>query len=110
MPFKDKLKQRTYQREYQRLRRAGQPSGSRGLEVIQAVKLEQTRTAHGLMHILGGLLREVLETREGDIFMRSRTAGYLISIGLRAVETADLEARLDAIERRLGGNDGYNKT
>lgn len=40
MPFKDKAKQREYQREYQRLRRAGQPTGSRGIEVIQAVKLE----------------------------------------------------------------------
>ena len=36
--------------------------------------------------------------------MRARTAGYLISIGLKAVEVADLEARLTSLEKAvLGG-------
>jgi len=103
MPYKDKSKQRAYQREYQRLRRAGQSTGSRGIEVIHAVKLEQTRTAQGLLRILGHLIGQVLETNEGDVFMRSRTAGYLISIGLRAVEVADLEVRVSNLESRMGG-------
>lgn len=33
-----------------------------------------------------GLFGDVLTTEKGDILMRSRTAGYLISIGLKAVE------------------------
>ena len=104
MPFKDKTRQREYQREYGRLRRAGQATGSRGLEVIHEVKLEQTRSAQGLLRILGGLIGEVMETKEGDVFIRARTAGYLISIGLKAVEVAELEGRLTNLENKvLGG-------
>ena len=63
-----------------------------------------TRTAQGLLHVLSNLIGEVLSTKEGDVFMRARTAGYLISIGLKAVEVADLEARLVNLETAvLGG-------
>lgn len=104
MPYRDKSKQRAYQRDYQRLRRAGQPTGSRGIEVIRVSNLEQTETASGLLRVLGHLIEQVLKTNEGDVFMRSRTAGYLISIGLRAVEVADLEGRITNLENKvLGG-------
>lgn len=33
--------------------------------------------------------------------MRSRTAGYLISIGLKAVEVADLEGRITNLENKV---------
>ena len=104
MPFKDKEKRRSYNRDYQRLRRAGQPTGSRGVEVIRVSNLEQTETARGLLRVLGRLIGDVLTTEKGDIFMRSRTAGYLISIGLKAVEVADLESRITNLENKvLGG-------
>ena len=103
MPFKDPEKRRSYNRDYQRLRRAGQPPGSRGVEVLRVSNLEQTRTAQGLLHILGGLIGEVLMTKQGDIFIRSRTAGYLISIGLNAVKVADLEGRLTNLETKVFG-------
>jgi hypothetical protein len=103
MPYKDKAKQKAYQREYQRLRRAGQPIKEHGLKVLQPVNLEQVRTAQGLLRILGHLIGEVLETKEGDVFMRSRTAGYLISIGLKAVEVADLESRITNLENKIMG-------
>ena len=64
---------------------------------------ETTKTAAGLLSVLAGLIREVLTTKEGDIFMRARTAGYLISIGLKAVEVADLEARLTSLENKVWG-------
>jgi hypothetical protein len=35
--------------------------------------------------------------------MRSRTAGYLISIDLKAVEVADLEGRLTNLENKVMG-------
>lgn len=104
MPFKDPEKRRSYNRDYQRLRRAGQPTGSRGVEVIRVSNLEQTETARGLLRVLGGLIGDVLTTKEGDVLMRSRTAGYLISIGLKAVEVADLESRITNLENKvLGG-------
>jgi len=107
MPFKDKAKEREYQRNYQRLRRAGLSAGERRLKVLQISNLpsspEETETARGLLSILGHLIGEVLTTDQGDIFMRSRTAGYLISIGLRAVEVADLESRLTNLESKVIG-------
>jgi len=64
---------------------------------------EEVRIAQELLGVLGDLIEEVLTTREGDIFMRARTAGYLISIGLKAVEVADLEARLTSLENKVCG-------
>jgi hypothetical protein len=103
MSFKDPEKRREYQRNYQRLRRAGIPKGKRGVEVIRLSNLEQTETAGGLLSILGGLIGEILTTKEGDIFMRARTAGYLISIGLKAVEVAGLETRVGELENKVFG-------
>ena len=101
MPFKDPERRRSYSRDYQRLRRAGQPVGSRGIEVIRVSNLEQTKTASGLLCVLSDLIKQVIETKEGDVFMRSRTAGYLISIGLKAVEVADLEPRVSNLEAKM---------
>ena len=103
MPFKDKEKRRNYNRDYQRLRRAGQSTTEHGLKVLQPLNPEQTETAGGLLSVLGGLIGEVLTTDKGDIFMRARTAGYLISIGLKAVEVADLESRITNLENKVMG-------
>jgi len=97
MPYADPDKQRAFQRDYQRARRAGQP----GLKVKLQVTPAEIRTAHHLLAVLGELLREVLQTETGDIFVRARCAGYLIGIGLRCVEVADLEARIQTLEERL---------
>ncbi len=100
MPYKDPEKQKEYQRQWQRQRRAGETVG---FKVIRLSSPEEVRTAQGLLHVLGSLIGEVLTTKQGDIFMRARTAGYLISIGLKAVEVADLEARLIRLEDKIMG-------
>ena len=104
MPFKSKEQRRVYNREYARLRRAGQPLGSRRVAVTYLSNPpRQTESAKGLLGVLSYLISEVIQTSEGDIFIRARTAGYLISIGLRAVEVADLEHRIELLEAKLGG-------
>jgi hypothetical protein len=90
MPYKDPEKQKQYQREWQRQRRAGETVG---FKVLRVSSPEQVKTAQGLL--------SVLTTKEGDTFIRVRTAGYLISIGLKAVEVADLEARLTNLENQV---------
>jgi len=100
MPYKDRSRQREYQRQWQRARRAGKVVG---FKVLQISSPEEIRTASALLGVLAGLIKEVLETKQGDVFMRSRTVGYLISIGLKAVEVADLEARLTNLENRICG-------
>lgn len=106
MPFKDPERQREYQREYQRMRRAGLRSKGAGLRVkLIPSSLEQTKTASGLLCVLANLIKEVRETTQGDIFIRARTAGYLISIGLKAVEVADLEGRIRNLENKIIGGE-----
>ena len=83
-----------------RQRRAGDPVG---FKVLWVSSPEQVRTAQGLLSVLSGLIREVLATKGGDTFVRARTAGYLISIGLKAIEVADLEARLSNLENKVWG-------
>ena len=100
MPYKDPEKQKEYQRQWQRQRRAGETVG---FKVLRVSSPEQVKTAQGLLGVLAGLIGEVLTTKEGDTFMRARTAGYLISIGLKAVEVADLEARLTNLENKIMG-------
>ena len=100
MPYKDPEKQKEYQRQWQRQRRAGETVG---FKVLRVSSPEEVRTAQGLLAVLAGLIKQGLESKQGDIFMRARTAGYLISIGLKAVEVADLEARLTSLENKIMG-------
>lgn len=101
MPYNDPLKQKTYQRQWQRQRRL--LSNGKGSKVLQ--NPENVKTAIGLLSVLAGLIREVLTDKEGDIYLKARTAGYLISIGLKAVETADLESRLTSLENKVFGGE-----
>ena len=104
MPYKDPEKQKAYQREYQRLKRAGEPTAAVIKPVGKTLNPNDIRTAKGLFYTLGDLIDEVLSTDQGDVFMRARTAGYLISIGLKAVEVAGLEQRITDLENKpLGG-------
>jgi hypothetical protein len=95
MGYKDPLKQKEYQRQWQRARRAGDATK---FKVIRVSSPDEIKTASALLFVLSGLIKEVLDTDKGDVFLRARTAGYLISIGLKAVEVADLEARLIKLE------------
>jgi len=81
-----------------RSRRAGEVVG---FKVLRPVLPEEIRTASALLTVLAGLIKEVLETKQGDVFMRARTAGYLISIGLKATEIADLESRVTTLENKV---------
>lgn len=66
--------------------------------------LEQTETAKGLLRVLGGLIGDVLDSKQGDAFIKARTVAYVVSVALRAIETSDLEGRLTSLENKvLGG-------
>jgi hypothetical protein len=100
MGYKDPVKQKEYQRQWQRSRRAGSTAK---FKVIRLSSPDEIKTANALLTVLTGLIKEVLDTKQGDVFMRSRTAGYLISIGLRAVEVADMEGRITNLENKILG-------
>ena len=95
MPYKDPEKQAEYQREWQRMKKAGD-SKTPGRTLNPA----DIKTAQGMLDTLADVMAEVRAT-EADPLIRARCIGYLISIGLKCVETADLEARLQKLEGEI---------
>jgi hypothetical protein len=104
MPYKDAEKQREYQRQWQRDRRAGVPSRR-----VQS-STQDIRTAQGMLDVLTGILDQLVKA-EADLFMKARTIAYVVSVGLKATEVAELEARLKVLEDRIleGGNNGHKR-
>ena len=98
MPYKDKEQQATYQREWQRQRRAGESKPAAG----RTLNPEDFKTAQGIRDLLSSVLAEVMAW-QGDTLIRARCIGYIAAIAIKAVETADLEQRLNEIERNLEG-------
>jgi hypothetical protein len=97
MPYKDKNKQAEYQRDWQRMKKAGiDKTPGRTLNPADI------KTAQGLLDTLADTISEVAAAETCPL-TRARCLGYLISIGLKAVETADLEARLQRLEGDLIG-------
>ena len=105
MPYKDQEQQREYQREYQRLKRAGLTK--KGKTPHKTLNPEDIRTAKGLLAALTDTIAEV-DSAKGDVFIKARLKGYLISIGLKAVETADLEQRITELEQAVEGRGALN--
>jgi hypothetical protein len=96
MPYKDPEKAREYHRNYQRERRTG-------LASCQTSNLDgpaRIQTARDVLGLLEGAINEVLEA-DADTLVRARCIGYLAGVTLKAVETAALEERVDALEEAL---------
>jgi len=97
MPYKDKEKRRDYIRNYQRARRTGLlPPGKTPLPA--PFRLE---TAKGILAELAEQIEAVKKDTEAGTLEKARTVGYLAGIALRAVETAGLEQRLEALEETI---------
>lgn len=100
MPYKDPEKQKTYQREWQRSRKAGEPMKP----LPRTLNSGEIRTAQGMLDVLVETLAQLMEAK-ADLFMKARTIAYVVSVGLRAVEIAELERRLIELENRMGGSE-----
>lgn len=57
-------------------------------------------SAQDVLDLLGETIGEVREA-EADVLVKARVIGYLAGVTLKAVETAELEARLLALEETL---------
>lgn len=104
LAYKDPEKRRAYNREWMRMRRAGEP----GTPAKPASKEEtafRLQTARDVLTLLEQVIAEVRALpgeKADEVMAKARTIGYLAGITIRAVETADLEQRLTALEERLG--------
>ena len=97
MPYKNQETRREYMRQYQRERRAGTGNSKTPGKTLTP---EDIRTAKGLLAALTDTISEV-DRAKGDVFIKARLKGYLISIGLKAVEVANLEGRITELEAAI---------
>jgi hypothetical protein len=100
MPYRDPERQRDYQREYGRLRRAGGAQTPSQSTIPLPFRLKKAADVLALLEEQVGAVRGdgSLTTVE-----RARTVGYLAGIALRAIDAGDLAARLEAVESVLKG-------
>ena len=98
MPYRDPEKQRDYQREYKRMQRAGSSQTPGQTLVPLSFRL---KTAQDVLALIEEQVNAVREEPEAGTLEKARAVGYLAGIALRAVEAADLSARLEAVEHVL---------
>ena len=96
MPYKDPEQAKRYNTDYQRVRRAGMPDKATS-DLPARVRI---KTAEDVRSLLETTLNEVREA-EADALVKARCIGYLAGITLKAIETANLEARILYIEEML---------
>ena len=98
MPYKDDEKRRLYHREYKRLQRAGMSQTPCQTLLPLPFKL---KTARDILVLLEEQINAVREETEAGTLEKARCIGYLAGYALKAVEVADLEARVASLEQVL---------
>jgi hypothetical protein len=101
-PYKDPAKKREWERNYRRLQRAGMTKSNTNLPRT-LIKYPEVRieTARDYLHIINAMIDEVRNTPDATIVERARAIGYLIGVGLKALEIGSFEDRLAQIETAL---------
>ncbi len=100
MPYKDPNRRRAYQREYRRMQRAGGSQTPGQTLIPLPLRLQ---TARDVLALLEEQVNAVRDEPVAGTLEKARTVGYLAGIALKAVEVADLSARVEAVERVLRG-------
>jgi hypothetical protein len=98
MPFKDPERRRSYQAEYRRQQRAGHGERPGRSSLPAPFRLQ---TAREVLALLEEQVNAVRADPAVKTLERARCLGYLAGIALRAVETGELESRLDSLEAVL---------
>ena len=99
MPFADEDRARQYQREYRRIRRAGDECTTPGTSLLPLDF--RLKTAGDVLALIEDQTAAVLEDTEAGTLEKARTAGYLATIALKAIEAGNLTARLETLEAVL---------
>jgi hypothetical protein len=99
MPFANPNRARDYQREYRRIRRAGDACTTPSTTPLPpAFRLA---TAADVLALLEEQVTAVRADENVGALEKARTVGYLAGIALRAIEAGNLAARLEALEAVL---------
>ncbi|QBS38736.1 hypothetical protein E1B22_12585 (plasmid) [Thermaerobacter sp. FW80] len=98
MPYKDPEVRRAYHREYKRLKRAGL-SQTPGQTPVPAPF--RVQVAQRILDILMEQMEAVRNDPEAGTLEKARCISYVAGAALKAVEVADLSARIEALEEAL---------
>ncbi len=106
MPYKDPELRKACSRESKRKSRSGAStrppknnlsSRAKDLPFLEEIKVQR---AQDLLDLLAEQINEVRFTK-ADELAKARCVGYLISVGVRLIETRDLQERVRALEEVL---------
>jgi hypothetical protein len=98
MPYRDGERQRTYNREWMRMRRTGGGGTPGGTPLPAPFRLQ---TAQDVIDLLSDQIEAVRDDEAVGTPERARTIGFLAGIALKAIEAGNLAARLEALESIL---------
>jgi hypothetical protein len=103
MAFKDPQRRQNYHREYARMRRGNRvcQTQNQTLRQTPATSEYHIRTAKQVLLLLEEQILQVRGCEDAGPLEKARTIGFLAGVALRAVEAADLAARVEAIEQSL---------
>jgi hypothetical protein len=107
MPYSDADRARTYQRDYRRMRRAGDDCTTPGTTPVPLPF--RLQTAQDVIDLLQEQVEAVRGDREAGTLEKARTIGYLAGIALRAIEAGNLVARVEMLEAVLKQRTGDGK-
>ena len=94
MPYRDPTRQREYQREYGRLRWAGETQTPNQTLVPLPFRL---KTAADLLKLLEEQVAAVRDDPDAGTLEKARCVAYLAGVTLKAIEAGDLAARVEAV-------------
>jgi hypothetical protein len=106
MPHKDPEQRRECDRRRAAARRAKRREAVAGAVLLPASPPSAPmplRSASDVVSIIAEQVAAVRADPAAGIQTRARTVGFLLSVGLKALEIADLAARIAIIEERVGG-------
>ena len=98
MPYRIPDRQRDYQREYGRLRRAGETQTPGQTAIPLPFRL---KAAADVLKLLEEQVAAVRGEPNAGTLEKARCVGYLAGVALKAIEAGDLAARLEAVEAVL---------
>jgi hypothetical protein len=107
MPFADHGRARDYQREYRRLRRAGDFCTTPG---TSPVPLDfRLKTAADVIELIEEQVAAVRAEPAAGTLEKARTIGFLAGVALKAIEAGNVAARIEMLEQVLKQRNGDGK-
>ncbi len=99
MPYRNPNQAREYQREYRRIRRAGDESTT---PCTTPMPIEfRLKQASDVLALIEEQIAQVRGDQESGKLEKARCIGYLAGIALKAIDAGNLAGRIEALETVL---------